>query len=125
MAACPSLLLLAALCIGTVYTLTCYTCTSQNSNSNCLTPTNCTAGTTSCLTSVQVVGIGSLSYATITKSCSSACVAAGTNIVVYSGSQTCCSTDLCNTSGASSIRSTNSILAAALGVTAVLLRSFS
>ncbi|XP_056378888.1 lymphocyte antigen 6E-like [Hyla sarda] len=123
MAAYTNLLLIAALCVGTVHSLTCYTCTSQSSNTNCMTATNCSASETSCMTSVVSGGIGSLTAATITKTCSSACVATGTNIVIFSSSVTCCSTNLCNTSGASSIKSTSTILAAALGAILVLLRS--
>ncbi|XP_072010710.1 lymphocyte antigen 6E-like [Engystomops pustulosus] len=125
MAALTCLLITAALCMGSVYSLKCYTCTSQSSNTNCMTPTTCSASDTTCMTSVVAGGLGSLSGASITKSCTAVCTETGFNAVVVSTSVSCCSTDLCNTSGASSIGSTTSVLAAALGAVTVLLRSFS
>ncbi|XP_075704844.1 lymphocyte antigen 6E-like [Rhinoderma darwinii] len=125
MAAYTILLLVAALCTGTVYTLSCYTCTSQNSNTNCMTAANCSATATSCMTSVVSGAIGSLSYSSITKTCSANCTASGSNIVIVSTSVSCCSTDLCNTSGAASVKSTYTVLAVALGVIGFLLKSSS
>ncbi|XP_056378889.1 lymphocyte antigen 6E-like [Hyla sarda] len=113
MAAYTSLLLITALCVGTVHSLTCYTCTSQSSNTNCMTATNCSASETSCMTSVVSRRIGSLTNTTITKSCSSDCVAMGFNLSIFSVRVTCCRTNLCNTSGSSSIKSISTILAAA------------
>ncbi|XP_053323903.1 lymphocyte antigen 6E-like [Spea bombifrons] len=123
MDAIKAILLLAALCIGTAVTLQCYTCTGQSSNSNCMTATNCSASSTHCKTSVISGGIGSLSAATITKSCESVCVETNLNVVLVSTSVSCCSTDLCNTSGAGSVRSGSSLLA--LGFLFALTRSFS
>ncbi|XP_044130519.1 lymphocyte antigen 6E-like [Bufo gargarizans] len=125
MAAYTSLLLVAALCTGAVYSLTCYTCASQSSNSNCMTATNCSATDTSCMTSVVSGGIGSLSIASITKTCTAVCNETGINAVVVSTKVSCCNTDLCNTSGTSSIKATYTVLAAALAAIGVLLRSSS
>ncbi|XP_044129528.1 lymphocyte antigen 6E-like [Bufo gargarizans] len=125
MAAYTSLLLVAALCTGAVYSLTCYTCASESSNSKCMTATNCSATDTSCMTSVVSGGIGSLSAATITKTCTAVCAETGFNAVVVSTKVSCCNTDLCNTSGTSSIKATYTVLAAALAAIGVLLRSSS
>ncbi|XP_077127493.1 lymphocyte antigen 6E-like [Ranitomeya variabilis] len=122
MAAYTSLLLVAALCAGTVYSLSCYTCNGQSSNTNCMTATNCSSASTYCMTSVVAGGIGSLSGASITKTCASVCTDTGFNAVVVSTSVSCCSTDLCNVSGVSSVRSTYTVLVAALGVLGLLLR---
>ncbi|XP_063309041.1 lymphocyte antigen 6E-like [Pelobates fuscus] len=105
------------------FALQCYTCTGQASNTNCMTATNCTAASTYCKTSVVSGGIGSLSAATISKSCESVCVATSLNVLVVSTSVSCCSTDLCNTSGATSIKSGYAILALCLGIFLTLIRN--
>ncbi|XP_063780828.1 lymphocyte antigen 6E-like [Pseudophryne corroboree] len=111
-----SVLLLAALCIGTASSLTCYTCAAQSSNANCLTSqTNCTSGVGYCETSVSYVGIGSLSTSTITKTCAAVCTSVGFNALVASTSVSCCSADLCNTSGGSNIKYNFTAIALALG----------
>ncbi|XP_068094556.1 lymphocyte antigen 6E-like [Hyperolius riggenbachi] len=102
--------------------LQCYTCTSQSSNTNCLTPTNCSSTDTTCMTSVVAGGLGSLSGATITKSCTNVCVATGVNLVIFTSGTYCCNTTLCNVNGASSVKSTYTILAGALGLLGVLLK---
>ncbi|XP_053323902.1 lymphocyte antigen 6E-like [Spea bombifrons] len=117
------ILLLAALCLGTAVTLQCYTCTDQSSNSNCMTATNCSESSTSCMTSVISGGFGGQSATTITKSCESACTATSFNVFVVSTSVSCCGTNLCNTSGAGSVRSGSSLLA--LGFLFALTASFS
>ncbi|XP_068091116.1 lymphocyte antigen 6E-like [Hyperolius riggenbachi] len=122
MASYSSILLLTALCIGSALSLKCYTCSSQSSNSNCMTATTCSSTDTTCMTSVVAGGLGSLSGATITKSCTNVCTATGVNLVVFTSGVTCCSTDLCNVSGASSVKSTYTILAVALGLLGVLLK---
>ncbi|XP_075067305.1 lymphocyte antigen 6E-like [Mixophyes fleayi] len=123
MASSTSIILVMALCIAAAYSLSCYTCTSQGSNSACMTATNCTATDTTCMTSVFAGGIGSLSGASITKTCTSVCTATGFSAVVVSTSVSCCTTDLCNTSGASSVKSTYTILAVALGFIVTFLRN--
>ncbi|XP_075067304.1 lymphocyte antigen 6E-like [Mixophyes fleayi] len=123
MASYTSIILVIALCIAAAYSLSCYTCTSQGSNSACMTATNCTATDTTCMTSVVSAGIGSLSASTITKTCTSVCSATALNVLVMSTSVSCCTTDLCNTSGANSVKSTYTVLAVALGFILTLLRN--
>ncbi|XP_072266639.1 lymphocyte antigen 6E-like [Pyxicephalus adspersus] len=102
--------------------LQCYTCTSQSSNTNCMVPTNCSASDTSCMTSVVAGGIGGFTMSTITKTCEAICKESGLNAGIVSSKVSCCSTNLCNTSGASSIKSTYIILVVALGFLVTLLR---
>ncbi|XP_073488743.1 lymphocyte antigen 6E-like [Aquarana catesbeiana] len=121
MASTKGLLVFIALCVGSALSLQCYTCTSQSSNTNCKTPTNCSATDTNCMTSIVAGGLGSISGASITKTCTAVCAATGFNAVVVSTSVSCCATDLCNTSGASSIKFTYTILAVALGFLGALM----
>ncbi|KAM5158031.1 lymphocyte antigen 6E-like [Mantella aurantiaca] len=122
MASCTTFVVLVTLCVGSAFSLQCYTCSSQSSNTNCMTPTDCSASDTTCMTSVVAGGLGSLSGASITKSCTSVCTATGFNAVIVSTSVSCCTTNLCNVSGASSIKSTYTILAVALGFLGAVLR---
>ncbi|XP_018430602.1 PREDICTED: prostate stem cell antigen-like [Nanorana parkeri] len=123
MAAYASILLLAALCIGTAYSLQCYTCTAASSNSNCQTATNCTSGLNYCETDVASASAVGISVTTITKFCTSSCTPTSTSYYVGSTSTSCCSTDLCNTSGAISIKSTYSAIFLVLGTIAMLFSS--
>ncbi|XP_018430601.1 PREDICTED: lymphocyte antigen 6E-like [Nanorana parkeri] len=123
MAAYASILLLAALCIGTAYSLQCYTCSLQSSNSNCQTATNCASGEIQCETIVGSASAGGYSATVITKSCSSSCTPSTYGTSGASASTSCCSTDLCNTSGAISIKSTYSAIFLVLGTIAMLFSS--
>ncbi|XP_053571396.1 lymphocyte antigen 6E-like isoform X2 [Bombina bombina] len=116
------LALVMTLCIGTAYSLSCYTCTNEGSNSNCMTAVNCTAGTDSyCKTSVLSVKSRSYSKTSITKECASACTALNVDLSLASTSVSCCNTNLCNTSGASSVKSSSGILALSVGLFLALL----
>ncbi|XP_040844473.1 prostate stem cell antigen [Ochotona curzoniae] len=82
--------------------LQCYSCTAQVSNRDCLNVKNCTAGQTQCWTDrIRAAGLVTL----ISKGCSSDCVDDAENYYVGRKNLTCCSTDLCNVSGAHSLRS--------------------
>ncbi|KAM4689725.1 lymphocyte antigen 6E-like [Discoglossus pictus] len=120
------ILLVTALCIGTVYSLKCYTCISQSSNTNCMTATNCTAGLDSyCKTTVASAGVAGISVTSISKTCAATCTATSGSYVVASSSVSCCSTDLCNTSGAISVKSSYAMLALSVGLLLALLGSSS
>ncbi|XP_029448022.1 lymphocyte antigen 6E-like isoform X2 [Rhinatrema bivittatum] len=98
-------LLAAALCLHAVYSLKCYTCTAQNSNSNCLVETDCSNDTTSCLTIVGHLTTGSTNDTAITKQCATQCTKGPSTIGDVSGNvTTCCTTDRCNYSGATSVK---------------------
>ncbi|XP_053569193.1 lymphocyte antigen 6E-like [Bombina bombina] len=87
-----------------------------------MTAVNCTAGIDSyCKTSVAAAGIGSLSIASITKVCAAVCTPSSLSLSVASTSVSCCNTDLCNTSGASSVKSSSTILALSVGLFLALL----
>ncbi|KAJ1194687.1 hypothetical protein NDU88_003973 [Pleurodeles waltl] len=111
-------LLAAALCVGIVHSLACYTCTNQGSNSKCMTATNCTSDATACQTVVgnYLVGI------TVTKTCSSSCVPTSLTVLGVGTTTSCCSTDLCNVSGATSVKTSYLLLAACMGVLGLLMR---
>ncbi|XP_077346652.1 lymphocyte antigen 6E-like [Lithobates pipiens] len=117
MAAYTSVLLLVALCIASAVSLKCYTCESQASNANCTTVTTCPASQSFCLTTVA----GFAGYNVITKNCNATCQAVDFSFFI-SGKTSCCSTDLCNASGASSIQSKYIVLAVALGFLGALMR---
>ncbi|KAM4688890.1 uncharacterized protein O3C94_006989 [Discoglossus pictus] len=104
------------------YSLKCYTCISQSSNTNCMTTTNCTAGLDSyCKTSVASAGAAGISVTSITKTCDATCTATSGSNVAGSASVSCCSTDLCNTSGAISVKSSYAMLALCVGLLLALL----
>ncbi|XP_040288602.1 lymphocyte antigen 6E-like [Bufo bufo] len=123
MAAYTSLLLVIALCAATVYSLQCYTCELESSNSNCLTETNCTSNATSCLTSVASGSAGGVSATAIIKRCAVSCTPLTTTISGVTATVTCCSTDLCNFSGSTSIKSSYAAIILALGSTLTILKS--
>ncbi|XP_072269360.1 ly6/PLAUR domain-containing protein 2-like [Pyxicephalus adspersus] len=121
MAAYTSILLLAALCMGTAYSLECYTCANIASSSNCNTKTNCTSGWNYCRTDVTSASVG-ISVTTITKTCALSCTASTASVPgVGSVSTSCCSTDLCNSSGANSIKSSYSAIFLLLGTIVMLI----
>ncbi|XP_040288798.1 ly6/PLAUR domain-containing protein 2-like [Bufo bufo] len=121
MAAYTSLLLVIALCAATVYSLRCYTCELESSNSNCLTETNCTSSATSCLTSVGSGSAGGVSATAIIKRCAVSCTPLTTTISGVTATVTCCSTDLCNYS--TSIKSSYAAIILALGSILTVLKS--
>ncbi|KAM5137577.1 prostate stem cell antigen [Callospermophilus lateralis] len=77
--------------------LQCYSCTAQVSNRDCHNVQNCTQGQTQCKTErIRAVGLVTV----ISKGCSSDCVEDAENYYVGKKNITCCSTNLCNASGA-------------------------
>ncbi|KAF7237178.1 Prostate stem cell antigen [Varanus komodoensis] len=81
--------------------LKCYTCNNELSNKNCNTTKDCETSAKACKTDViavaQVINI-------ITKECSASCESSLSNFTVGKRNISCCSTDLCNVSGAHSFR---------------------
>ncbi|NXK89691.1 PSCA protein, partial [Formicarius rufipectus] len=81
--------------------LKCYSCKSQLSNSKCLTEAEC-GDKGICKTDViRVVGLFSI----ISKGCESTCEATYQDFNVGNRNVSCCSSDLCNTNAAGSVRS--------------------
>ncbi|XP_069815705.1 lymphocyte antigen 6H, partial [Dendropsophus ebraccatus] len=115
MAAYTSLLLGITLCAATAYSLRCYTCDTELTNTNCLTATNCTSNTTSCQTDLLIIRAGSASVTSITKACAASCSATSYSLGTNTLSTSCCNTDLCNTSGGAAITSSYTAIILALG----------
>ncbi|KAM4028434.1 lymphocyte antigen 6E-like isoform 1-T2 [Anomaloglossus baeobatrachus] len=120
MAVHTSLLLVIALCAATAHSLRCYTCMSQISNAQCLTPEICPDGESHCKTTMETFKIAGTYTSTYTKACASFC----SKIRGFSTSVSCCSTDLCNVSGTgASITASCVPIILALGALLTILKS--
>ncbi|TFK01565.1 Prostate stem cell antigen [Platysternon megacephalum] len=107
--------------MGTGGSLKCYTCKSQLSNSNCQTESPCANDSQACKTDViNIVGL----FNVINKECAASCDPRYQDFTVGKQNVTCCSTDLCNRSGAGRVSSSYATMAAGLtaGVLCGLLR---
>ncbi|CAD7693997.1 unnamed protein product [Nyctereutes procyonoides] len=94
-------LLAAALALRPGTTLECYSCKARVSNQDCQHVQNCSHSETQCWTErIRAVGVLTL----ISKGCSSHCVEDSQNYYVGKKNITCCSTDLCNASGAHALQ---------------------
>ncbi|XP_069477849.1 lymphocyte antigen 6E-like [Ambystoma mexicanum] len=111
-------LLALVLCVERAHSLRCYTCISETSNSQCMTATNCTSGETNCKTDVINYAVGM----SITKSCASTCTETDVSVAGVGYKTACCSTDLCNTSGATGVKISYVVLAATVGFIGLLQR---
>lgn len=81
--------------------LQCYSCKAQVSNADCKHVQNCTTSETQCWTErIRAVGILTI----ISKGCSAHCEGDSQNYYVGKKNVTCCSTNLCNASGAHALR---------------------
>ncbi|NXR73337.1 LY6E protein, partial [Pycnonotus jocosus] len=98
--------------------LTCFSCKDEASNFNCLSTTKCSEHEKFCLTTYSTAGTGSDRSQRITKKCSAFCPAIDLNIGIAGVATSCCETSLCNISGASSVKTSATILT--LGVLASL-----
>ncbi|KAM4603138.1 lymphocyte antigen 6E-like [Discoglossus pictus] len=126
MEALKVVLLVTALCIGTAYSLSCYTCTGEISNANCMTATNCTVGMDSyCMTSVASASVVGVSAGSITKECTAFCSPTNIGFLGVSSSVSCCSTNLCNVSGASSVKTSYAMLVLSVGLLLALVKNSS
>uniref|UniRef100_M3XSM3 Prostate stem cell antigen n=1 Tax=Mustela putorius furo TaxID=9669 RepID=M3XSM3_MUSPF len=101
--------LLALLAVGLALqpgsALRCYSCKAQASNHDCQHVQNCTSSESTCpdaAGSLEVVTRGDSKV--ISKGCMSHCVDDAQNYYVGKKNITCCSTDLCNASGAHALR---------------------
>ncbi|XP_062935357.1 prostate stem cell antigen [Cynocephalus volans] len=81
--------------------LQCYSCKTQVSNTHCRHVQNCTQNETQCWTE-RIRAIGFLTI--ISKGCSSHCVEDWQDYYLGKKNITCCSTDLCNASGAHALQ---------------------
>ncbi|XP_007464646.1 PREDICTED: prostate stem cell antigen [Lipotes vexillifer] len=94
-------LLAAVLALQPGTALQCYSCQAKVSNQDCQHVQNCSHSETQCWTElIRAVDLLTL----IRKGCSSHCVEDSENYYVGERNITCCSTDLCNASGAHSLQ---------------------
>ncbi|XP_065442413.1 lymphocyte antigen 6E-like [Chrysemys picta bellii] len=116
-------LLVAVLCVEQAHSLLCFTCKDASSNWGCLAPTICQSGENYCVTTYLGAGIGGHSGQSISKGCASICPSVGINIGILATSVSCCSSSLCNISGASSVKVSYSVLAMAILASFVYIRA--
>ncbi|XP_053874080.1 lymphocyte antigen 6E-like [Malaclemys terrapin pileata] len=107
-------LLAAVLCAEQAHSLVCFTCKDASSNWECLGSTICQSDENYCVTTYVGAGIGGHSGQSINKGCASVCPSGGINIGIAAASVSCCSSFLCNTSGATSVKVSYSVLAMAM-----------
>ncbi|NXC73595.1 LY6E protein, partial [Anhinga anhinga] len=100
--------------------LTCFTCKDASSNIHCLSITTCSDHEKYCLTTYSTTGFGKCNDRNrrITKKCSAFCPTIDLNIGIAGVATSCCETSLCNISGASSVKTSYTMIA--LGVLASL-----
>ncbi|NXQ31109.1 PSCA protein, partial [Alaudala cheleensis] len=94
--------------------LQCYSCSTQLSNSNCLTKKTCAANDVCKTDVIRIVGLVSI----INKGCDSSCEATYKDFSVGNRNISCCSSDLCNANAAGSLRPSHGLAA---GVAAAVL----
>uniref|UniRef100_A0A8C5F063 UPAR/Ly6 domain-containing protein n=1 Tax=Gopherus evgoodei TaxID=1825980 RepID=A0A8C5F063_9SAUR len=107
---------------GLSHSLVCFTCKDASSNWGCLASTIFASGENYCVTTYLGAGIGKFGHS-ISKGCASVCPSGGINIGIASASVFCCSSFLCNTSGASSVKVTYLVLAMAILATFIYIRA--
>ncbi|XP_077350017.1 lymphocyte antigen 6E-like [Lithobates pipiens] len=110
------ILLLAALFVGSAYSLTCYTCDRQSSYSNCKSAATCPNEHGYCQAAVQNSSANGVAVTLITKGCVEECVPFTSILGGDSFIVTCCTTDLCNISGAISIKSGYAAIVLVMGI---------
>ncbi|XP_053875316.1 lymphocyte antigen 6E-like [Malaclemys terrapin pileata] len=116
-------LLVAVLCVEQAHSLVCFTCKDASSNWECLGSTICPSDENYCVTTYLGAGIGGHSKQSISKGCASICPSGGINIGIAAASVSCCSSFLCNISGATSVKVSYSVLAMAILASFVYIRA--
>ncbi|CAM2107105.1 lymphocyte antigen 6E-like [Lepidochelys kempii] len=112
-------LLAAVLCAEQVYSLRCFTCNDEPSNWNCIKITSCAENDKYCLTTYTKTGLGEKAEYRITKACSAECPQTKWNLGIAAMSTSCCQHSLCNISGASSVKTSYTVMA--MGILASLI----
>ncbi|KFP69814.1 Lymphocyte antigen 6E, partial [Acanthisitta chloris] len=100
------------------FSLTCFSCKDASSNIHCLSTTKCSDNEKYCLTTYSTTGYGNEKNQRITKKCSAMCPTIDLNIGIAGVATSCCQTSLCNISGASSVKTSYTMIA--MGVLASL-----
>ncbi|XP_019409090.1 PREDICTED: lymphocyte antigen 6E-like [Crocodylus porosus] len=112
-------LVAAALWAKPADSLVCYVCDNEKSNWSCLKPQSCAKHDEYCVTTHSTVGLGKDKEPRVSKYCSPFCPETNLNIGIASFSASCCNTFLCNFSGASSVKTSYTVMA--MGILASLL----
>ncbi|NXC19811.1 PSCA protein, partial [Corythaeola cristata] len=99
------------------YSLQCYSCMSQLSNSKCKTEVECKDEETCKTDVIRVVGLFSI----ISKGCDSSCAPLYQDFSVGNRNISCCSSNLCNANAAGSVRCSYGMAA---GIAASVLWTF-
>ncbi|NXW94970.1 LY6E protein, partial [Alopecoenas beccarii] len=100
--------------------LMCFTCKDATSNAHCLSPTTCADHEEYCVTTYSTMGYSKCNDRNqrITKKCSAFCPTIDLNIGIAGVASSCCETSLCNVSGASSVKTSYTMIT--LGILASL-----
>ncbi|NWQ76072.1 LY6E protein, partial [Columbina picui] len=100
--------------------LLCFTCKDATSNVHCFNPTTCADHEKYCVTTYSTMGYGKCNDRNqrITKKCSAFCPTIDLNIGIAGVASNCCQTSLCNVSGASSVKTSYTMIT--LGILASL-----
>ncbi|XP_065485493.1 lymphocyte antigen 6E-like [Caloenas nicobarica] len=110
--------LVVALCTESAFSLMCFTCKDATSNVHCLSPTTCSDHEKYCVTTYSTMGFSNDRNQRITKKCSAFCPTIDLNIGIAGVASSCCETSLCNVSGASSVKTSYTMIT--LGILASL-----
>uniref|UniRef100_A0A2D4G8U8 UPAR/Ly6 domain-containing protein n=1 Tax=Micrurus corallinus TaxID=54390 RepID=A0A2D4G8U8_MICCO len=117
-----AILLAACLCVDGVFSLICWSCENAESNWGCWRTQICSNEDSYCVTTYTGADIGGYSGQSINKGCAPVCPRGGIDIGIAAMSVHCCSSFLCNISGANSIQINHLVLA--LGTLASLFYLF-
>ncbi|XP_029448015.1 lymphocyte antigen 6E-like isoform X2 [Rhinatrema bivittatum] len=113
-------LLAAALCLHAAHSLICYTCLKAEKNSDCLSKTECTSDENYCETTVG----SAFGKNVIIKQCAPVCASGEGEFQGMKVSISCCQADLCNYSGATSVKISFLALLVPAGFVLSLLRGW-
>ncbi|XP_053106761.1 lymphocyte antigen 6E-like [Hemicordylus capensis] len=116
MKASLAVLLAALLGVQRVSSLVCWYCDGAESNWGCWRWQTCSSLETSCATIYMGAGIGGASVQSISKGCVPICPSMKVDYLIAAASVKCCSSFLCNISGAGSVQTNHLVLA--LGILA-------
>ncbi|XP_061463048.1 lymphocyte antigen 6E-like [Rhineura floridana] len=109
-----AVLLAACLCVERAFSLVCWSCDGAESNWGCWRWQICSDSDNYCVTTYVGAGIGEYSTQSISKGCAPICPHMGINIGVAATSVSCCSSFLCNISGATSVATNHLVLAVSM-----------
>ncbi|XP_042322154.1 lymphocyte antigen 6E-like [Sceloporus undulatus] len=104
-------LLAALLCVERVSSLMCFHCENAESNWDCISMKSCEPNEKYCITKYFGGGVGEKHKQSISKGCAAMCPQGGVDLGLMAFSVKCCETNLCNTSGAFSVKSSTLMLA--------------